>query len=177
MYLIYTVLTFRPKKTKTIVSGLRTRHFQTSTSMGFFVKKNKWNKKNKKIKEKKFTLFFSFKYCNIPVVFQPKDCSIVQLWCADTFLLQLLVISQNLHLKNEKACNCDNLRKFLLLFISHIFFFWFPISLKPALGYACNSISIWRSIQFCNFYVQAMCLHIKVAELNTPSDGNGAYHH
>ena len=29
----------------------------------------------------------------------------------------------NLHLKNEKACNCDNLRNFLLLFDSHFFLF------------------------------------------------------
>ena len=36
-----------------------------------------------------------------------------------------------------------------------------------------STISIRRSIQFYNFYMQAMCLHIKVAELNTPSDGNG----
>ena len=34
----------------------------------------------------------------------------------------------NLHLKNEKACNCDNLREYFLLFISHFFFFLFPIS-------------------------------------------------
>ena len=27
------------------------------------------------------------------------------------------------------------------------------------------------------FIMQAMCLHKKVAELNTPSDGNGAYHY
>ena len=31
------------------------------------------------------------------------------------------------------------------------------------------------SIQFYNFDVQAMCRHIKVAELNSPSDGNSAY--
>ena len=72
--------------------------------------------------------------------------------------------NSNLHLKNEKACNCDNLRKFLLLFISHFFFCLFLISLKKTgqkncAMYACNS------------------LYIKVAELNTPSDGNVAYHH
>ena len=31
------------------------------------------------------------------------------------------------------------------------------------------------SIKLCNFDMQAMCLHIKVTELNTPSDGNSAY--
>ena len=29
-----------------------------------------------------------------------------------------------------------------------------------------------QSIQFCNFYLQAHCLHTKVSEWNTPSDGN-----
>ena len=35
----------------------------------------------------------------------------------------------NMHLKNEKACNCDNLRNFFSSFYFP-FFFLFPISLK-----------------------------------------------
>ena len=89
----------------------------------------------------------------------------------------------NLYLKNKKACNCDNLRKlfysfyfpFLLLFISHLI-----KKLGKKLHYVCLEFHFHMkeySIMQHLGYMQAMCLHIKVAELNTPSDGNGAYHH
>ena len=53
----------------------------------------------------------------------------------------------NLHLKNEKACNCDNLRAFsssfyfpyFLLFISHLIK---KTGQKNCTMYACNSIYI-----------------------------------
>ena len=35
----------------------------------------------------------------------------------------------------------------------------FNVSLKNCTMYACNSFSIWKSIQFCNFYVQAHCAY------------------
>ena len=78
----------------------------------------------------------------------------------------------NLYLKlfNEKACNYDNLRKLFLLLLSH-FFFLFPISLKKtALG---MPVIQFQSEGVFNF---ATSMYIKVAEMNTPSDGNGAYH-
>ena len=75
----------------------------------------------------------------------------------------------NLHLNNfnDKACNCDNLRKLFLLFISHKFLLLFISHLvkKNRLG-----------MPVIQFQSEGVVYFATVAELNTPSDGNGAYH-
>ena len=70
----------------------------------------------------------------------------------------------NLHLKNEKACNCDNLRKFVLLFISNIIkkngqttALGMPVIPFPSEG-------VFNSATF-RAYMQAHRRHIKVGEL------------
>ena len=54
------------------------------------------------------------------------------------------------------TCNCDNLGKLFLLFISHFFFFLFPISLtKTALGRPCiqfQSEGVFNFATFMHFY-------------------------
>ena len=49
-----------------------------------------------------------------------------------------------------------NVWKLHFLFF-YLIFFKFSISFKNYTMYACNSCSIWKSIQFCNFYVQVYC--------------------
>ena len=52
----------------------------------------------------------------------------------------------NLHLKNEKACNCDNLRTFCLLFFPIFSSFYFPLTfLSPFLTISLNRASHYFS--------------------------------
>ena len=70
-------------------------------------------------------------------------------------------------IRNFSKFAFDNLRKFLLLCNSHIIKktpLGMPVIPFPSEGVFNSAI-----------VMQAMCLHIQVAELNTPSDGNSAY--
>ena len=69
----------------------------------------------------------------------------------------------NLHLKNEKACNCDNLRKFLLPFISHLI-------KKTGQETALDMPVIPFPSEGCNLYLQAMRMYHVIAPCNLHAD-------
>ena len=64
-------------------------------------------------------------------------------------MLTIIINFSNLHLKNQKK---------LIIYL-------FYISLTNCTMYACNSFSIWKSIQFCNYYVRAQFLKVAFEKL------------